>query len=454
MKNITRKIQTTVILITVISFSVSGQTWNNVGTGISGYGRVEAMCEYNGYLYVGGYFDNIGGLQVKSLARWNGTAWDSVPGMTGFGDLEIFDMTVYNNDLVIVGNAIHKWNGTSWSNVGGWVDNRQFAVEVYNSELYIAGHFEHAAGIPTRGIAKWNGVTWDSVGGAGLNLSAGFTGSALNVYNGKLYIGGNFYQASGVHASCIASWDGNNWDSVGVNHAGIAWQSLATYDNKLYGGGGMMINYSPNMIYFGSWNDTTWSSVNGGLNYIPAALTEYNNELYTAGDFDTAGNIQSYGIARWNNSTWDSVGSGLDLFHIHQDTITIFSDTMYIPLEHIIVMCTYNNELYVGGTFTMIGGINASCIARWHILGASINESQNSFNASIYPNPITDKLTVNIDNNEPSQITLYDISSRKLLQQTFTNTTTINTEQLAKGIYLYQVRNKNGIIKNGKVIKQ
>ncbi len=83
-----------------------------------------------------------------------------------------------------------------------------------------------------------------------------------------------------------------------------------------------------------------------------------------------------------------------------------------------------------------------------------LNEVDVKENTLIYPNPVTDKLNVQVNNNEPTEIILYDLSSRKLLQQIFTNTTTINTEQLAKGMYLYTVRNRNGIIKNGKVIKQ
>ena len=72
----------------------------------------------------------------------------------------------------------------------------------------------------------------------------------------------------------------------------------------------------------------------------------------------------------------------------------------------------------------------------------------------VSPTPFINTLTVQTNNYEQTEIILYDLSSRKLLQQTFTNTTTINTEQLAKGMYLYEVRNRNGIIKNGKVIKQ
>jgi hypothetical protein len=84
----------------------------------------------------------------------------------------------------------------------------------------------------------------------------------------------------------------------------------------------------------------------------------------------------------------------------------------------------------------------------------SVIENNSNNITSVFPNPFDNKISISTEENEPTQIILYDLSSRKLLQQTFTNSTTINTEQLAKGMYLYTVRNRNGIIKNGKVIKQ
>lgn len=72
---------------------------------------------------------------------------------------------------------------------------------------------------------------------------------------------------------------------------------------------------------------------------------------------------------------------------------------------------------------------------------------------SISPNPITDKLNVSVNNKELSEIFIYDIASRKLLQQKFTNSISLNTEQLTKGLYLYEVRGRNGLCKKGKVIK-
>ena len=70
-----------------------------------------------------------------------------------------------------------------------------------------------------------------------------------------------------------------------------------------------------------------------------------------------------------------------------------------------------------------------------------------------YPNPFNDNLRITRNTNETLDISLYDVTSRKIFNQSFTNTTLINTEQLAKGLYLYEVRNRNRVIKKGKVVK-
>ncbi|HKR07088.1 MAG TPA: T9SS type A sorting domain-containing protein [Bacteroidia bacterium] len=72
---------------------------------------------------------------------------------------------------------------------------------------------------------------------------------------------------------------------------------------------------------------------------------------------------------------------------------------------------------------------------------------------TIYPNPFSDKLNFTVNNKERSEIILYDIASRKLLQQQFINSVSLNTEQLSKGLYLYEVQDRNGLYKKGKVVK-
>jgi hypothetical protein len=80
-------------------------------------------------------------------------------------------------------------------------------------------------------------------------------------------------------------------------------------------------------------------------------------------------------------------------------------------------------------------------------------QSQTKNKITISPNPMTDELNVEVNNKEFSEFILYDIASRKLLQQKFTNSVTLNTEQLAKGIYIYEVQSKNGSYKKGKIVK-
>jgi hypothetical protein len=71
----------------------------------------------------------------------------------------------------------------------------------------------------------------------------------------------------------------------------------------------------------------------------------------------------------------------------------------------------------------------------------------------IFPNPFSDNLNIYLDKDVPAEITLYDIASRKIMHKKFTNSVSLNTEPLAKGLYLYEVRSKDGSCKKGKVVK-
>ncbi len=84
----------------------------------------------------------------------------------------------------------------------------------------------------------------------------------------------------------------------------------------------------------------------------------------------------------------------------------------------------------------------------------AVEDIRNNYSINIYPNPVTNQLNIKTSYAQLSEITLYDIATRKLLQQTFTGSVALNTSQLAKGIYMYQITNKNRIVKIGKVVKE
>src|SRR6185436_1407511 len=67
----------------------------------------------------------------------------------------------------------------------------------------------------------------------------------------------------------------------------------------------------------------------------------------------------------------------------------------------------------------------------------------------VNPNPFKDKLNITVNGNECVEVNLYDITAKKIFHQSFVNSISINTSQLAIGVYIYEVRNKNSVIKKG-----
>ncbi|MBK8874642.1 MAG: T9SS type A sorting domain-containing protein [Bacteroidetes bacterium] len=81
------------------------------------------------------------------------------------------------------------------------------------------------------------------------------------------------------------------------------------------------------------------------------------------------------------------------------------------------------------------------------------HENTNNDNITLCPNPVSNQLIVEINSLEPAEIIIHDMTSRKHFQKSFISSISINTELFSKGIYLYEVRNKTGVIKKGKVVK-
>ncbi len=72
---------------------------------------------------------------------------------------------------------------------------------------------------------------------------------------------------------------------------------------------------------------------------------------------------------------------------------------------------------------------------------------------SIYPNPFSGEFTVTNTSNEFSTFILYDITSRKILEKNFINSASVSMNQFPDGIYMYEMYNKKGLIRTGKLIK-
>ena len=104
-------------------------------------------------------------------------------------------------------------------------------------------------------------------------------------------------------------------------------------------------------------------------------------------------------------------------------------------------------------TATSLKGGGASVNILCTTIGINnVDKAINSVNA--FPNPFSTQLTFVLTDKVQTTVTLYDFLGRHILQQAFTSSTELNTEQLADGIYFYEIRNSKGTLTTGKVVKQ
>jgi len=81
------------------------------------------------------------------------------------------------------------------------------------------------------------------------------------------------------------------------------------------------------------------------------------------------------------------------------------------------------------------------------------NESAIPF-VNVFPNPFSNQLNIDLNVSNPAEIILYDLTGRYLLQEDITVSTTLDVEQLAVGIYIYEVKIAGAISAKGKIIRQ
>ena len=344
-----------------------GSTWSALGTGMSG-NYINSLAWDGTNLYASGYFATAGGVTVNHIAKWNGNAWSALgTGMNNDVYALAWDGT--NNNLYAGGKFtaaggvlntkyIAKWDGTTWSALGTGISSGSY-VEVLawdGTNLYVGGKFTNAGGVSASNIAKWNSASsWSALGTGVNNTVYGLAWDGTN-----LYAGGDLTTAGGVPANYIAKWYGgtNTWSALdtGIDN----YITAQTWDgtNLYIGGGFTTAGGVANTKYIAKWDGSAWSALGTGTDDIvfALALDGTTNNLYVGGQFNTAGGAtNTMDIAKWHESTgggdlsaWSALGTGIN------------------NAVWALAWDGTNHDLYAGGAFTTAGGNGANYIAKWH----------------------------------------------------------------------------------------
>ncbi len=191
--------------------------------------------------------------------------------------------------------------------------------------LYVGGEFTDAGGIPNADrIATWNGSNWNAVSSSTSFISNGRV-SAIAVYAGRVYAGGNFQNAGGhPDADFLAVWDGTSWEpfcnAVGPAFTGNV-SSLQVIGQTLYVGGsfqnGAGIAAADYLLACdlasGNPSDTVVDPAHPFSSSVYALAADSNGTLYAGGLFinleniDAADNVAYLPAA---GAPWQPMGAG------------------------------------------------------------------------------------------------------------------------------------------------
>jgi len=82
-----------------------------------------------------------------------------------------------------------------------------------------------------------------------------------------------------------------------------------------------------------------------------------------------------------------------------------------------------------------------------------VNEHKDTDNWILFPNPFTNELNITVKEHDAVELIIYDLTGRIIINHSFRNSAVVKTGHLAKGLYLYEVRSREGILKTGKIVK-
>lgn len=289
---------------------------------------------------------------------------------------DVYDILIEGTTVYVVGwffeagglpaRGLASWNGTEWSALINDVDGAIENIIRYNGDIYIGGPFSSIDGVAANSVARYDGSAWQPLGN-GLTLSNNPNKAnvyAMEIFQGKIVVGGDFYSAGDLESTHIAFWDGTSWSGLGGGVTSTVHDILPVGESLYVGASSGFMGSStfPNAAsinYFGKWDGSVWSSVgSSGLSDTYAfccggtirTLEKSGNYIY----------LGAYGVAFGED--FSSADLDLGRWNISAGA---WEPGMGDAAGNLNVMTVQDGMLYVGGNYSTIGGTSAQAIAKW-----------------------------------------------------------------------------------------
>ncbi|MCP4144761.1 MAG: hypothetical protein GY752_05690 [bacterium] len=186
-----------------VLYSWDGASLVNVTNGLTG--RVVGIDDVGDFLYCAVQTD----AENVRVVKYDCVAWDDLGSFTGTAlDIKAIDGAAY------VTTADGVWFADGSASRYGTSNGPVYTAEVYQGDLVVGGLFSEIDGLSTDNLARLSNDTWESIGDVLVNQDSepGFHGEgngvhSLQVYQGNLMIGGEFYSVDNAAASNISRYN-------------------------------------------------------------------------------------------------------------------------------------------------------------------------------------------------------------------------------------------------------
>ena len=314
------------------------------------------------------------------LAHWNGTEWVDLdpisPYVTGGYERYLYGhtyaVTLRGNEVI---TAVDGGAGSSglgrydrsrqqWLPMGGERANgltqgsqRGLVSSIAagpDGTVYVGGTLDYAGGLPVNNVAAWDGIQWSDLGG-------GFP-QAVDVFGLGVAPDGKVYASFATRTvnnfeNRVMIWDGTSWQpsgKAGVTHFafgpdGTTFVGLGSDANVIDEG-----STQDKLIgtFVAQLRDGVYTELDGPdspydiLIGTKSLVTDAAGLLYAS----SANNSASHGgVAVWNGMRWMTIAGGAAPNGLAVYALAVGPD----------------GQLYAGGQFERIGGVNANSLARW-----------------------------------------------------------------------------------------
>lgn len=197
-----------------------GTDWQPLGDGLmsGGFATVYALARWNGQLYAGGSFDQMGQAAASNIAVWDGAAWSSVgtlpdEGVDGF----IRALLPQKGELYVVGDFstagqiaaenLALWDGSSWSAPASPVDRDVWSIAPLGAGTVAGGEFFQVTSPATEPLSRvgylHNGA-WHTLGTGASQGVFGRRVQTLATSGSTVALGGRISLAGGDLSSGLA----------------------------------------------------------------------------------------------------------------------------------------------------------------------------------------------------------------------------------------------------------